>query len=115
MERDAQSSATTSRSRTARWPSIRRTAVLAELYHLAQALEKAGLHPECQHPRVKPPQAGAIFRVRLDCDGRVSSFETVTEPEKPGLWRLGESYSQNANSLPVMRFSQALLDIPQDD
>lgn len=87
--------------------------MLTESYLLWQALERAGLAPERNHPRVRRPgKSGPFVRVRLGGDGTVLGLESMTDDEEPGLWTVIEG---NHNSFPVVRLKEPLLAVPADD
>src|SRR5947209_2187298 len=91
--------------------STRSSPVLNETYLLRQALERAGVTPPGEHPRVKRPgKTGPCFVVALSEEGCVTRINKITEDEWPGLWTIMEG---NQNSFPVVRIKEPVLNVPR--
>ncbi|MBM4350251.1 MAG: hypothetical protein FJ013_03460 [Chloroflexi bacterium] len=86
--------------------------MLNETWQLWQALEKAKIPVESQHPLIKPLPTSEknLLRVRLNVKGDVVSVEDVAEEERSGIRRIVRS---SDGSFPVIKVNQPLLDFPE--
>jgi hypothetical protein len=87
--------------------------MLSEAYLLADALKRAGITPDREHPRVKLPgkSGGPCLRIRLGAKGQVTAVEDVTDEEWPN-WTIREG---NQNSFPVVRLTDPIVTVPNGD
>ena len=85
--------------------------MLTELFLLSQALEDIGFRRKPQHRDIQIPSSGTgpVIRICLDASGSVVLCERVPKENESGLWT---HINWNANSFPVIRLAQPLMELP---
>lgn len=94
--------------------------MLNEAWRLCQALQKAEILPEQQHPLIKPlydarsrrkPEkiVRTMLRIRLSANGDVTAVESVASDELDSLRRI---VNTSDGSFPVVKVNKPLLEIP---
>ncbi len=84
--------------------------MLNETWRLWQALMRAAITPEAQHPLIKPLPTTAkhLLRIRLDDSGDVQAVEEIADDHRAGIRRIVQT---SDGSFPVVKVNQPLLSI----